>query len=147
MPDADPELIAEESISLVSVATGRTVEATLPEASDLAEALMITPFLYRDYIIGAAMIESKDAVQGESGLAIGERLERNTAFYAAHLQPGQLPTGSILRNAMLLWMGRISSPGLASGPEQRLDELDFVSKVELHTRLVAARIRQLDIQG
>ena len=53
MDSAEAELVAEESICLLAVASARTVEAVAPEESDLAESLMITPFLYRDYLIGA----------------------------------------------------------------------------------------------
>jgi hypothetical protein len=142
MDSAEAELVAEESICLLAVASARTVEAVAPEESDLAESLMITPFLYRDYLIGATMIESGDLSRGEEGRQIGERLERKTAFYAAHLLPGIFPTGAVLKNIMLLWMGRISPPKMPSGPEKRLDDIEGTSKVECHLKLVAAHLRQ-----
>ncbi|MDA1028863.1 MAG: hypothetical protein O3B41_07420 [Bacteroidetes bacterium] len=142
MNSAEAELVAEESICLLAVASARTVEAIAPEEADLASSLMIAPFLYRDYLIGAAMVESGDHGRGEEGVRIGERLERKIAFYAAHLRAGELPTGSVLKNAMLLWMGRISPPRMPSGPEDRLDEIEATAKVSCHLKLIAAHLKQ-----
>jgi hypothetical protein len=139
---ADAELVAEESICLLSVATGRTVEAVAPDETDLASSLIMTSFLYRDYLIGGAMIESGDLSRGEEGVAVGERLERKTAFYAAHLKAGDLPMGSSLKNVMLLWMGRISPPRMSTGPEDRLESIGAIGRVECHLKLVAAHLRQ-----
>jgi hypothetical protein len=139
--DADPELLAEESLSLAAAATARAIEATVPAGQDLADALLVAPFLYRDYLVGTAMLESGDASQAERGADIGERLERKMAFYATHLPKATLPTGSVLRNAMLLWMGRISPPGMTTGPEERLDACGAVPRLQAHVRLTASHVR------
>ncbi|MDA0378276.1 MAG: hypothetical protein O3C45_00130 [Bacteroidetes bacterium] len=144
LADADPELLAEESLSLAAAATSRAIEATAPSHQDLADALMVAPFLYRDYLVGTAMLESGDATQAERGADIGQRLERKMAFYATHLPKATLPTGSVLRNAMLLWMGRISPPGMPTGPEARLDACGAVPRLQAHVRLTAAHLRHTD---
>lgn len=143
LTDADPELIAEESLSLAAVATARAIEATSAEHKPLADAMLMAPFMYRDYLVGTAMLESDDASQADRGAEIGERLERKIAFYATHLPQATLPTGSVLKNAMLLWMGRISPPGMPTGPEQRLDDSGAVERLQAHTRLTSAHIRHL----
>jgi len=142
---ADAELVAEECLCLVSVATARAIEATSPQERDLWESLLVTPFLYRDYLLGSVMIESDDAAQAQAGSVIGERLERKAAFYAVHLPAATLPTGSILYNVMLLWMGRISPPRMTTGPEERLEKIRGQEKLESHIRLVAAYVRHANV--
>ncbi len=144
---ADPELIAEESLSLAATATARAIEATSSDQKTLSESILVAPFLYRDYLVGTAMLEADDAAQADRGTEIGERLERKIAFYATHLPKETLPTGSILKNAMLLWMGRISPPGMSTGPEQRLDASGAVERLAAHVRLIAAHIRHVEKAG
>lgn len=141
---ADPELVAEESLSLAATATARAIEATSSGQNALSESVMLAPFLYRDYLVGTAMLESDDTAQADRGSEIGERLERKIAFYGTHLPKATLPTGSILKNVMLLWMGRISPPGMSTGPEQRLDDSGAVDRLAAHIRLVAAHIRHVE---
>ncbi len=141
MDAADAELIAEESLCLVSVATARAVEASAPTERDLAESLLVTPFLYRDYLVGSTMIDADDSGQAQNGSVVGERLEKKAAFYAVHLPAATLPIGQILYNAMLLWMGRVSRPGMKTSPHERLVETDSLRKLESHVRLIAAYVR------
>ncbi len=142
MEMAKPELVAEETICLLAVATGRAIESLDSSYPDLGLSVMMTPFLYRDYLIGTAMIESGDLSRGEEGVQVGERLEKKMAFYTAHLPAGQFPMSSSLRNVMLMWMGRISPPGMPSGPEDRLDGIGAIEKVACHLKLVVAHVRQ-----
>ena len=144
---ADPELIAEESLSLAATATARAIEASSADQKTLSESILVAPFLYRDYLVGTAMLEADDAAQADRGAEIGERLERKIAFYATHLPKETLPTGSILKNVMLLWMGRISPPGMTTGPEQRLDASGAVDRLAAHVRLTAAHIRHVENAG
>ncbi len=145
LTDADPEMVAEESLSLAATATARAIEATSSTGQDvLSESLLLAPFLYRDYLVGSAMLESDDAGHAERGAEIGKRLERKIAFYGTHLQKATLPTGSVLKNAMLLWMGRISPPGMPTGPEERLAASGAVDRMSAHVRLIAAHIRHIE---
>lgn len=144
---ADPELIAEESLCLAATATARAIEATSSAQSALSESVLLAPFLYRDYLVGTAMLEAEDSSQAERGAEIGERLERKIAFYGTHLPKATLPSGSILMNAMLLWMGRISPPGMSTGPEQRLQSSGAVECLQAHIRLTTAHIRHLASAG
>lgn len=141
---ADPELIAEESLSVAATATARAIEATSASQSALSESILLAPFLYRDYLVGTAMLEADDTSQADRGVEIGKRLERKIAFYGTHLPRATLPSGSVLKNAMLLWMGRISPPGMSTGPEQRLDASGAVDRLQAHIRLTAAHIRHVE---
>jgi len=143
LTDGDAELVAEETLCLVSVVTARTIEAIAPGMDELSQSLLVTPFLYRDYLVGSVMLESTDAAQGSQGVLIGERLERKSAFYTAHLPASKLPTGSVLRNVALMWMGRISPPGMPTGPEERLDGIGVTDRLNTHIRLIASHVRQV----
>lgn len=141
MPEADPELVAEETLCFVSVATARTIEAASVEDGSLAEAVLATPFLYRDYMIGSAMLASDRSIGEAAGAEVGRRLEKKLAFYASHLPPGQAPGDGVVREKMLLWMGRISPPKMPDSPEDRLQRMDVTSRVTHLLRLVGAHIR------
>jgi len=143
LQNADPELVAEESLCLASVATARSIEASAGEEKEWSDSLLVTPFLYRDFLVGTAMLEAGDPDKQEAGPDIGERLERKMAFYAVHLPASTLPTGSVLRNALLLWMGRISPPGMSTGPEERLDACGAIERLQTHVRLLAAHARHV----
>jgi len=141
IPEGDPEILAEEGLCLAAAVTARTVEAVLGTDAELARALLAAPFLYRDYLVGSAMLASGDQTIRSVGADIGQRLERKMAFYASHLEPGVLPSGSKLKEKALLWMGRISPPKMTTGPEQRLADSGVVPRLETHVRLVAAHVR------
>jgi len=141
MPEADAELVAEETLCLLATVSARACQAAGPEHEALARSCLAAPFLYRDYLVGTAMLESNDPAAGQLGETIGERLERKMAFYVSHLEAGRLPSPEVLRDKMLLWMGRISPPKMPSGPEERLDGLPVVDRVMNHARLLGTRVR------
>lgn len=141
MPDTDPELVAEETLCLISVAAARTIEAVDEGEGSLAEAVMAAPFLYRDYMIGTAMLASGQSVGEAAGAEVGRRLEKKLAFYASHLPGGQAPGDAAVHEKMLLWMGRISPPKMPDSPEDRLERIDVTSRVTRFLRLVGAHIR------
>ena len=141
MPEADPELVAEETLCLVSVAAARTIGAATDSEGRLAEAVMAAPFLYRDYMIGTAMLATDRPVGESAGAEVGRRLEKKVAFYASHLPVGQAPGDAVMREKMLLWMGRISPPKMPDTPEDRLDRIGVTSRVSRFLRLVGAHIR------
>lgn len=142
MPEADPELVAEETLCLVAVVSGRIASAGDAGAEDaLAQAILAAPFLYRDYLVGTAMLESGDQSTAELGTTIGARLERKMAFYIAHFPAGVHPGAALIREKMLLWMGRISPPKMPSGPEERLDACGAVDRVVHHGRLLATLLK------
>lgn len=141
MPDADPELVAEETLCLISVAAARTIEAISGPDRSLAEAVMAAPFLYRDYMIGTAMLAPGRAVGEAAGAEVGRRLEKKLAFYASHMPGGQAPGDPVVREKMLLWMGRISPPKMPDSPEDRLERIGVTKSVARFLRLVGAHIR------
>ncbi len=143
-PGADPELLAEETLCLVSAAATRAAELCLvahPEAAPgVLAALADLPFTYRDYIVGAAMIE--EGAEAPPGAAAYERLERKRAFYLAQLPPASFPGETLLREKMLFWMTRLSPPRLPGAPEDRLERSGAVGMLLTHVRLVFAFGRQ-----
>lgn len=141
MPEADPELVAEETLCLLAVVSARVSQAVRPLDEALAHALLAAPFLYRDYLVGTAMLESGDQATAELGSVIGARLERKMAFYVAHFPPGAHPSPAHIREKMLLWMGRISPPKMPSGPEDRLTDSGAVERVVHHGRLLATLLK------
>jgi hypothetical protein len=141
MPDADPELVAEETLCLISVAAARTIQSLTGEDTSLAGAVMAAPFLYRDYMIGSAMLAAEGSVGEAAGVEVGRRLEKKMAFYSSHLQAERAPGDAMIREKMLLWMGRISPPKMPDSPEARLERIDAADRVSRFVRLVAAHVR------
>ncbi len=141
MPDAGGELVAEETLTLVSILSARICEVVAPGEKPLAASLMAAPFLYRDWLVGATMVEAQSGDLSREGAEIGRRLEKKAAFYAAHLPPGQIPSRKNLENVMLLWMGRISPPRMPESPEKRLGQLPVLERVHTHARVVAAQLK------
>ncbi|MEQ9103284.1 MAG: hypothetical protein RIE53_01155 [Rhodothermales bacterium] len=141
MPEADPELVAEETLCLLAVVSARVAQATGGADETFAHAILAAPFLYRDYLVGTAMLESGDQATAELGAVIGARLERKMAFYVAHFPPGAHPPPPQIREKMLLWMGRISPPKMPSGPEDRLDASGVVDRVVHHGRLMSTLLK------
>ncbi len=136
---ANPELVAEETLAFVATVTTRAAEVGLRSAA-LAEAacpaLLETPFLYHDYLLGGQLI----AEQAEGDVAVDEavyeRLGRKMEFYGVHFPVGQFPGPRALQDKLPLWMGRISPPKLATMPGQRLG--DTGPLLTTHLRLVLA---------
>lgn len=141
MPEAEAELVAEETLCLLATVSARVCQAFRPEDEHLSTACLSAPFLYRDYLVGTAMLESGDHATAELGNTIGTRMERKMAFYVAHFEPGRMPSPTVLREKMLLWMGRISPPRMPSGPEERLDALSVVERVNHHVQLMVTRTK------
>lgn len=139
---ADPGLVAEETLALVATVTARAAEVGLrqrPEALQaVGPALAELPFLYHDFLLGAQFVASGAEGDVEPDQSVYERLERKAAFYAAHLPPGRFPGPSVLAEKMPLWMGRVSPPKLPTTPDARLRELGLVEVVVTHARLVLA---------
>ncbi len=146
IPTADPEVVAEETLSLVAVATARAAEVGLqamPEAARAASgALSALPYLYRDYLIGGAVLSQNDPELVQAAQETQARLERKMAFYTLHLPEAQFPGPRALADKLPLWMGRVSGPGLPTTPDQRLAELGTADLVLTHLKLVLGMARQ-----
>lgn len=140
--DAEPELVAEETLCLVATATARAAAAGLeaePEhAAAVSARLLELPFTYHDYLIGGAMVDEQDASLAEMGEAIYGRLQRKMQFYTTHLPAGQFPGPHALDDKMALWMGRVSPPKLPETPQARLETLGLADVLLTHLKLVLA---------
>lgn len=139
---ADPGLVAEETLALVATVTARAAEVGLrarPEAlAAVGTALAELPFLYHDFLLGAEVVAAGGEGEVEPDQGVYERLDRKAAFYAVHLPPGRFPGPSLLREKMPLWMGRVSPPKLPTSPDARLAETGLVDVVAALARLVTA---------
>ncbi len=137
---ANPELVAEETLSLVATVTARAAEVGLQAAGaeTVGPALLEVPFLYHDYLLGAQIV----AEGGEGEVAVDqsvyERLGRKLEFYGVHFPVGQFPGPRALGDKLPLWMGRISPPKLPTTPGERLGDTGVVDLVTTHLRLVLA---------
>lgn len=145
---AESELVAEETLCLTAVATARITEVGLREApaevEPVSSAVLQLPFLYRDYVMGAALMQQADTVVREAGAEMESRLARKMEFYAVHFVPNQFPAERTLTEKMELWMGRVSPPRLPEMPDQRLARLELVPVLQAHLRLVLAYARKLN---
>ena len=143
---ADPELVTEETLSLVAVTTARAAEVGLqnqPNAAAAASnALVEVPYTYHEYLIGGAMVAREDSSLAEAGDGVYQRLERKLQFYTTHLPSDQFPGQHALTDKMALWMGRVSPPKLPESPQERLEKLNLVSNLLTHLKLVLAYGRQ-----
>lgn len=146
MDDADPELVAEETLCLVATATARAAAVGLredPELSDeVVPVLLDLPFTYRDYLIGGAMIAQQNPALLDANEAVYQRLHRKMEFYTVHLPADQFPGEHALKDKMGLWMGRISPPHLPETPTERLKKLHLVETMLTHLKLVLAYARR-----
>ncbi|MEM1116475.1 MAG: hypothetical protein AAF845_13725 [Bacteroidota bacterium] len=144
---ADPDLVAEETLVLVATVTARAAEVGLrahPEAvTAVGPALAEVPFLYHDYLLGAQFVASGAEGDVEPDQSVYARLDRKAAFYGAHLAPGRFPGPSLLAEKLPLWMGRVSPPKLTTTPEARLGNVGAVEVVATHARLVLAFAQKL----
>ncbi|MCH8031913.1 MAG: hypothetical protein IIB09_08900 [Bacteroidetes bacterium] len=140
--DADPELVAEETLVLVSVVTARAVEVGLkdaPEAMEAAgQAVLELPFLYHDYLLGGRMVAEGSEGDVEVDQAVYDRMARKAEFYGVHFPVGRFPGPHALAEKLPLWMGRISPPKLPTSPDKRLADLGLVEMLNVHVRLVLA---------
>ena len=146
MEGADPEVIAEETLVLVSVTTARAIEVGLqrvsPIATSASEVVMALPYAYREYLVGGAMIAQKDPELADANQDVVRRLDKKMAFYQVHFPPSQLPGQHALSDKMPLWMGRISPPGMPDMPTDRLERLELLPTLLTHVRLVLAYARK-----
>ena len=139
---AEPEVVAEETLCLVAIATARAAEVSLREdqetAAAAATALLDLPFIYSDYLLGGEMLRRNDSALAETGDEIYARLQRKREFYSVHLPPNQFPGERVLNDKMGLWMGRVSPPKLPENPTERLEKLGLVEPLLTHLKLVLA---------
>lgn len=149
--DTDAELVAEETLCLVAVATARAADVGLRQRSDLRRVAVSTlldlPYSYRDYLLGSAMIEEDDPEIEERGEEIARRLARKQEFYETHLAEGQFPGSRTLGDKMELWMGRVSPPKLPTSPGERLKQLSLVDVLVTHCRVVLTYGRRFGEDG
>ena len=139
---ADPGLVAEETLALVSTVTARALEVGLRQRPEVlaaaAGALAELPYLYHDFLLGAQVVAAGGEGDHEPDQSVYQRLDRKVAFYGAHLAPGQFPGPSLLRHKLPLWMGRVSPPKLPTSPDARLEQTGLLEVVAAHARLVTA---------
>lgn len=142
MPDADADLVAEETLTMIGLATARAAEVGLRDeaevASSVVPALSDLPFLYRDYLIGGSVIMEMDETLLDEAEEVYQSLQRKRDFYAAHFPSGKFPGEHALRDKMGLWMGRISPPAQPDMPDERLERLNLMPIVLTHLKLVLA---------
>ncbi len=147
MPEADTELVAEETLTLLSVLTARAAEAGLRSAPELASSvipvLQDLPFIYRDYLTAGLVLSTGDAELAGSGEEAFLRLRRKGEFYRMHFPAGQYPSERILEEKLEFWMGRISPPNQPDAPAQRLKRVEVLPLIRTHLHTVLARARQL----
>lgn len=140
--EADPELVAEETLCLVATASARAAAVGLREAPELAEVVLPTlldlPFTYRDYLVGGAVIEQKDTSLLDANEEVYRRLQHKQEFYKVHLPENTFPGEHALKEKMELWMGRVSPPRLPESPQERLEKLDLVPALVTHLKLILA---------
>ena len=139
---ADPALVAEETLALLATVTARAAEVGLRQRGGALEAagpaLAELPFLYHDFLLGAQFVAAGAEGDVEPDQSVYDRLDRKLAFYTAHLPPGRFPGPGALGDKLPLWMGRVSPPKLPTSPDARLRELGVVEVVAAHARLVLA---------
>ncbi len=142
MDGADPEVVAEETLVLVATATARAAEVGLREEPGaqavVVEALLDLPFLYRDYLVGGAVLAQQNPSLADAGDEVYHRLQRKRDFYTVHLPPNQFPGERLLSDKMELWMGRVSPPRMPDMPAARLQRLELVPLLVHHLKLVLA---------
>lgn len=142
MEGADPELVAEETLCLVSTASARAAEVGLADEPAhrpiVSETLLQLPYTYRDYLVGASMISDGDRSLSQFAAQVRNRLQRKQEFYVTHLPAGQFPGPRALSDKMELWMGRVSPPKLPESPQERLETLGLVDPVVAHCKLILA---------
>ena len=146
---ADPDLVAEETLCLVAIATLRAAQAGLWESSDAAAAagpvLAALPYTYRRYLTGLDMLDRNDPSLAEpaSVEAVDRRLQRKQRFYEGQFPEATFPGEEMLTSGMELWMGRISPPKLPETPSVRLRKMGLARLLGAHLRVVGAYCRSV----
>lgn len=143
---AEPDVVAEETLCLVSVATARAAGVGLREDSEAAASVVPVltdlPYVYRDYLVGGEMLRRSDPAVGQTADEVYRRLQRKHEFYRVHLPENRFPGDKTLADKMALWMGRISPPKLPENPTERLSKLGLVEPLLTHLKLVLAYCRK-----
>ncbi len=145
--DADPDLVAEETLCLVSVVTLRAAQAGLREwpagAAAAGPALSSLPFAYRRYLTGLEMLDRNDPSLADPAAveAVDARLRRKQQFYEGQFAEAAFPGEEALVNGMEFWMGRISPPKLPDTPSERLRKMGLAPALGAHLRVVGAYCR------
>lgn len=147
---AEPDVVAEETLCLVSVATARAAEVAFRGDADASASvstlLLDLPFTYRDYLLGAEMIERQDSALAEAAEEVFARLQRKREFYQAHLPANSFPGERALSDKMDLWMGRVSPPKLPESPTKRLERLRLQTPLLTHLKLVLSYGQNLTME-
>ncbi len=140
--DAEPDLVAEETLCMVATATARAASAGLQAEKVISEAvipyLLELPYTYRDYLVAGAILRDEDSSMLKDGQAVYARLESKLAFYAVQFPEGKYPSQHALVDKMELWMGRVSPPGLPESPGVRMKKLDLLTPLLTQVKLVLA---------
>lgn len=143
---ADPQLVAEESLALVSVASARAASVGFDPSSAVRAAVcqsaLELPYLYHEYLIGELSVREGRAAE-DVAVDLHGRMDRIREFYLAHLPDGVFPGERALREKMELWMGRVSPPRTGVHPSETLSAIDAVAQVANHCRVVLAYCRSL----
>lgn len=143
--EADPSIVVEESLALVSVVSARVVEGGLREFAAEREAatksILDLPFLYQDYLVGEAIVSGAAGV-GFKPDDLYERMNRKREFYLQHLASGVFPGDELLSDKMELWMGRVSPPKSGASPRARLDAIDAATQLASHAKVLLAFCRR-----
>ncbi len=143
---AESEIVAEETLCLVATGTARAATVGLRSAPELSDAVVPTlldlPYTYRDYLVGSVVMDDEDSEMEEMANEVTQRLQRKQEFYNVHLPEGQFPGKRVLGDKMELWMGRVSPPKLPTTPAERLEQLQLVSRLRTHLRLILSYGRQ-----
>ncbi len=169
IPDVDPSRVAEETLSLLAVVGARAVEegsAGVPTARLIGDSVLGMPYAFRDYTLGSEMLADEMSAQGAprnnaqgappageetdpvpnsdihtQSVQIGERLAKIQDFYEEQFPVGTSIRLPILQDKLVLWMGRISPPGLDSTPAERVTASRAPILLAHHARLITAYVR------
>jgi len=140
-PDFDHELVAEESLCIISALTAESVSSVdrSSEVKIAIETLLSAPYSYRDYLFGQMVLRDDEEISEGYSERIGQRIDQKMHFYASHLSSGLIPTpAEVVQNIMILWMGKISPPGRQDSAADRLDQLDVLPLLQRHVTLMAS---------
>jgi hypothetical protein len=145
VPGADADVVAEETLVLVSVATSRSAEVGLRARLELigpvVAAIAEIPFLYHDYLLGAYLLANSSRV-GAADESAFIRMHRMHEFYRAHIPQGVYPGERALADKLELWMGRVSPRRTGVHPSERLNSVGASAQLAAHAKVVLAYCRR-----
>lgn len=140
---ADPDLVAEETLSMVSVLTARQVAGVLEGHSPLEAALVPVlreiPNTYYDYLVGTSVVHHGEAAAGTDRAY--DRLDRKRQFYERQAEGG---VGSVqgITSVLRDWLLRISPPSAPGVPSLDVEAAGVEAALEVHLMLVEAYTRR-----